>query len=187
MYHSSADTAVLVPEVHAVSRVVLAGGSNAVFLDCLHIYFCVFQHFGGVGAESAHVGNGILEVIVDIDHRRKGPIHADAFSFSGTDLRKRTGAVRIVSGRHLQLRAKVGPVCNDTSSAFFQISGFEQRDSGVLIQRGIFLSNLFLGIRTKQNTADIMVLYQIKQSLWRVCISQHTEQLPRFLLCRQVG
>ena len=67
----------LVPFVHAVAWEVLDGSGDSVFLDLFHIRFSEPGDAIGIRPERPGVGDGIAEIVIDVNNGGKRPVDAE--------------------------------------------------------------------------------------------------------------
>ena len=123
---------------------MLNGGGNACTDEALHIGLTHCQHAVGVVAVGADVGDGVLEVHVDVHDGRIGDVDTQCRTFHAADTAQAAGLLHLTSGSHQHLTAHIGALIGDAAAAVFQVGGDDQGDGRVLLQ-GIDSGLHFLG------------------------------------------
>ena len=125
---------VLVPFVPPVPGEVLDRGGDPVLLHLGDVGPAELPDGLGVGAEGADVGDGVAEVIVDVDDRRERPIAADGLALGAADLAQASGVLHLAGGRHRHRAAEQGTgVGNQPVAALFDVGRHQHRDGGPLV------------------------------------------------------
>ena len=172
----------LIPLVDAVAREMLDRSGDAVLLHFLHIRLAEGRDAGGIGAEGARVGDGVVIVIVDVDDGGKRPVDAERGGLFPDDPGKFRGIMHVVRGGDPHLAPDARPRRTRLVEARFEVGGDEHGDLGVGLQPRDRIAQLVEAHRPRHDAPDLETARKIFEVIFVVGIGDEAEQLRDLLL-----
>ena len=118
---------VLIALVNAVSGPMLQASGNAMFVHTAHVRTRHAQHAFRIRAEGSGVCDRVMEVQIQIDIGREGPVAANGAAFAAADHAQPVGLFFIIGCGDLHGRCEVGSIRRNPVAAAFQVCGDQHR------------------------------------------------------------
>ena len=162
-------------------------GCDIVFLQLLDVRFAERRDLFGIGTERSRVGNGVAEVIIDVDDRSERPVDTERgslFSDHAGEFPRIAGIVRRGDPEFATYpraaQARLIEPC-------FEIGGNEKRDLCVFLQALRRIAKFVETHRSRHHAADFQIGSEMFQIAFVVGIGDQTEKLTDLFFRRHAG
>ena len=177
----------LIALVSAVTGEMLDRAGDATLLARPKIFSGEGEHRLRVGAIGAGVGDWVAEIIVDVDHGRKGVVRAHGECLIGADGTQNGTVFRVIGGSNHHLRADLGALKADAVAAGFQIGGDEGGNGAVALHLANALGKFRIVHGAAHDAADLDLTGELLDQRLVRAIQDQEEQLSDLVLLTHAG
>ena len=173
---------VLVPLIHTVAGEMLDGDSHAVFLGSAHISAAAGDHALRVAAEGAHVGDGVVELVIDIHDGGEAPVEAQSRALRAGGIAHAVGVAGIICRRDGHGLAEARALKGQTVAAVFRVGRQQQRDLCHRLNGAVGVLNIGRRAGAVHHAAHMQVAQHVMQETGIVGKAHGAEDLSGFFL-----